>query len=299
MELRHIRYFLAVAEELHFRRASETLHLTQPALSVQIHQLEEEIGTKLLIRSTRNVQLTPAGEALYKCGKTLLSELNDIIRFVREVGNGTEGSLSLVYVGTAAAGLLPRALGLMQKIMPQVGIELSDCSPQQQIQRILNGKADLGFMHYAVDNPALETMAVQNDELIVAIPETIKISTPVDLKQMASYTLFVPRPAADSSTGIYGSVMEAYKLAGASPARILHTNVSNGLEFVAAGAGISLIPCSYQSHTVEGVQYHPLKYQPESLNLLAVWRKDSKSKILDQFLRVLHELTTLEEKAIA
>lgn len=175
MEVRQMRYFLAVAEALHFRHASEALHLSQPALSLQIQQLEEELGVKLLSRSTRNVQLTRAGELLVSRIRTILASVDTAVNNTRRVGKGLELPLSISYVSTALDGVLPRAMRALQLDSPGVEFELRDGLPKEQVERLLDETTDIGFMHVKIDEEQISSKLIQRYELVAALPSAMDL----------------------------------------------------------------------------------------------------------------------------
>jgi DNA-binding transcriptional LysR family regulator len=287
MDIRQMRYFLAVAEELHFRRAAERLHLSQPSLSEQIRQLEEELGATLFERSNRRVVLTDAGETLMKKTRELLAGVEQAVQETRQVAEGTAGTLSITFVSTALIGELPRALRAFTAQVPRVDIKLLEIDPEEQVQNILRGNADIGFMHGIINHPQLESMVVHSDALMIALPQSYSKKGPVHLRSLGEHTTILP--SAFSSYGFSAHVEEAYRLAGVAPRKVLHVKLLIvGVYMVAAGLGICLVPECFRSVQVRGVVYRPLAIQPPPAELRAVWRRDSESKLLRRFLQVLH-----------
>jgi DNA-binding transcriptional LysR family regulator len=287
-----MRKFLAVAEELHFRRASEILHLSQPTLTLQIRQLEDEIGARLFERTSRNVSLTPAGVALADRVRILLLDIDSAILHTQRVSRGVEGSLSLVYVGTGASSILARSIQALQKEMPNIDLALDDCRPTEQVLRLIEGKADLGFMHTKFDNDQLESKVVQRDCLIAAVPADFPGSGPVDLRDLAPHTLIVPRPMDRQSIGIYEFVQGVFVKTGTVPARVLHANILNGLMLVAAGVGVSVVPAFVAETRMHNISFRPLSSASAFLELSAVWKRDNTSVVLKHFLRLLEGISS-------
>jgi DNA-binding transcriptional LysR family regulator len=283
-----MRYFVAVAEEMHFRRAAERLHLAQPSLSEQIRLLEEELGLKLFERTNRHVRITEAGETLLKRTRELLRGVEDAVQQTKQVAQGSAGTLSISFVSTALIGQLPQALRTFTTRVPGVDFRLEEIDPEEQVLNVLRGSADIGFVHGVINDPQLESMVVQADTLIVAMRRELATKGPVDLRSLAQHTLIVP--SAFSSYGFRAHVEEAYRLAGVTPRKVLHVKLLIiGLYLVAAGLGISLVPACFQTVQVRGVVYRPLKLQGAPAELRALWRRDSGSKLLRRFLQVLGE----------
>src|SRR5689334_3294737 len=286
MDIRQMRYFRAVAEELHFRRAAERLHLSQPSLSEQIRLLEEELGVKLFERSKRRVCLTEAGETLLVKTRQLLDGVEQAIDETRQVAAGTAGRLSINFVSTALIGELPRALRAFISQVPHIDIRLTEIDPEEQIQNILKGDADIGFIHGIVKHPQLESMVVHSDTLMLALPREVAKKGAIHLRSVAEFTTILP--SAFSTYGFSAHVEEAYRLAGVTPRKVMHIKLLIvGLYLVAAGFGVCVVPACFKSVQVRGVVYRPLAIQPPPAELRAVWRRDSESKLLRRFLQVL------------
>jgi len=292
MELRHLRYFVAVAEELHFRHAAEIMHVAQPALSQQIKQLEEEIGVTLFERSRHKVRLTPAGKAFYENAQRILKQADQAVSKARKVEFGDAGTIRIGFVSTAAIRVLPAAMKKLQKQVPLAEVELSELAAGEQVDRLYREQLDVGFVHAKLAQDVLKTMIVARDRLIVAVPGSSKLAgcRRVDLKDLASWTAIMP--AGHSSSGFYEQVRMAYQRAGVRPERVHNTRLlQTGLLLVAAGVGVSLVPESFKSIHVKGVVYKKLQVEPPLSELVAVWRRDNASPLLNRFIKNLPELS--------
>ncbi len=288
MELRQLRYFVVVAEEMHFRHAAERLHLAQPSLTVQIQNLEEELGVRLFERSNRRVHLTAAGERFLKETKQVLLDVNKAVQATRQVAEGVAGTLSISFISTALVGVLPCVLRSFIRQAPGVDIELEELDPEEQMRYIIRGRADIGFIHGAVTDAQLTTLVVERDQLMVAVPARLASRKTIHLASLSEYTTILPAPF--SSYGFSEHVRQAYELAGVSPQKILQVKLLLvGLYLVSSGIGICLVPKAFRNIPVRGVVYRPLAIEPPPMELLAVWRRDSESKPLQRFLQVLRE----------
>jgi len=286
MDMRQMRYFVAVAEELHFSRAAERLHLSQPSLSEQIRLLEEELGVTLFERSNRRVSLTEAGETLLRKAREVLQGVEEAVEETRQVAEGTAGRITITFVSTALIGELPQALRAFLALVPRADVRLLEIDPEEQVQNILRGNADIGFMHGVINHPQLESIVVHTDSLMIALPAERTIKGPVHLRLVAELTTILP--SAFSSYGFSAHVEEAYRLAGITPRKVMHIKLLIvGLYLVAAGFGVCVVPECFKSVQVRGVVYRPLAIQPPPAELRAVWRRDSESKLLRRFLQVL------------
>jgi DNA-binding transcriptional LysR family regulator len=291
MELRHLRYFAAVAEQLHFRHAAEIVHVAQPALSQQIKKLEEEIGVKLFERSRRKVRLTPAGKAFYENAQRILGQADQAVAKARKVESGHAGTIRIGFVSTAAIRVLPLAMKKLEKQAPSAEVELNELAAGEQIDGLYREQLDIGFVHAQLSQDVLKTKVVARDRLIVAVPASCKLAgcRRVDLKDLASWPAIMP--ASHSSSGFYEQVRMAYQRAGVRPERVHNTRLlQTGLLLVAAGVGVSLVPESFQSIDVKGVRYKKLLVEPPLCEMVAVWRRDNNSPLLGRFIENLPDL---------
>jgi DNA-binding transcriptional LysR family regulator len=295
MEVRQMRYFLAVAETQHFRRAAEMLHLSQPSLSQQIQQIEAELGVVLFERTNRKVQLTPAGSALVPRLQAVLHNINEAIEETRRVDRGLSGNITIGFVSTALVGVLPGAMKALQAAVPGIELTLSECEPKEQIAHLLSGTIDIGFMHATLEEKQLTSAVIQRDRMMAAMPEGLAPAGKVNLCDYTGYTSIMPSPF--TSFGFYNHVRRAYQLAGATPQKSIYTNlIIGGINLVAAGIGIALVPSSFQAVRIAGVEYRELLTPPPPVELLAVWKVDSNSRILRRFLSILKK-TSRDPKA--
>ncbi|HET9718473.1 MAG TPA: LysR substrate-binding domain-containing protein, partial [Solirubrobacteraceae bacterium] len=171
MELRQLRYFVAVAEELHFRRAAARLHISQPPLSQQVRQLEEELGTQLLIRNRRRVELTAAGEAFLHDARVILGELEGAVGTARRIGAGQSGRLRINFVGSALLSIIPAAVQAFRRDRPGVEVDLRERPTAEQLRAVRSGAVDLGFVRPPVDElDGLEAELVLREPTLAAIP---------------------------------------------------------------------------------------------------------------------------------
>jgi DNA-binding transcriptional LysR family regulator len=282
-----MRYFVAVAEEMHFCRAAERLHVSQPSLSLQIKQLEEQLNVKLFERSNRHVEITEAGRRLLYSSRKILAGIEEAVQETKDVSAGTAGTLRISYISTALVGTLPRVLRSLLSIWPDVDIDAEEINPEEQIEHLLNGNVDVAFIHGTVNDPRLLSFVVQSDHLIAALPEARAPEGAVNLALFSDVPTIMP--AAFSSFGFSQHVCEAYELAGVVPCKRIHVKLLlSGLYLVASGIGLSLVPECFGHIQVKGVVYRPLALAPSPIELLAVYRRDSTSKLVKQFLQVLH-----------
>lgn len=290
MELRQLKYFVAVAEVLHFRHAAEIVHVAQPALSQQIRQLEQEIGAKLFERSHHKVQLTPAGKAFHSRAQSILKAVKQAVTDTLAVDHGEAGTVVIGFVSTAAVSVLPKVMAKIREDMPRAEVELKELATGEQIDGLYRSTIDIGFFHAKLENPALESVVVARDRLVVAMPKKNRFATRprVNLKDLVDETVIIP--ARHARAGYFERVLAAYQDAGILPERVHHTGlVQSGLLLVGAGIGVSLVPECFTRIRIGGVVYRRLTSEPVPIDLLAAWRRDNASPVLA---RMIAELKT-------
>jgi DNA-binding transcriptional LysR family regulator len=287
VELRHLRYFVAVAEELHFRHAAELVQVAQPALSKQIRQLEEEIGVTLFQRSHHKIQLTPAGKAFYEKAKTILEEAKKAVAGARMAEKGEAGTVRIGFVSAATINILPVVLRYIHTRAPLAEVELKELKPGDQVDCLYRGQLDIGFLHAKQPDAVLNAMTVEIERLIVALPEGLELAREriIDLKKLAGETAIMP--ASHTTSGYYEHVRAAYQLAGVVPEKAHHTQLLQGLLLVAAGLGVSIVPESFECIHIKGVVYRRLLVEPPPAELIAAWRYDNDSPLLSGLIEVL------------
>jgi DNA-binding transcriptional LysR family regulator len=298
MEIRQLRYFLAVAEDLHFTRAAQRLHIAQPALSQQIRQLEEEVGAKLLERTNRRVALTPAGETFRVRAALVVEQANRALSEASQIGRGEAGTVSIGFVSSAVYGVLPDLLRHFRESVPAAKVELQELEPAEQLEGIEQFRLDLGLMHAALHESTLGSVVVSSDRLIAAIPEghPAARSSQVSLRDLAGETFFIPKR--HSHSGYYEIVLAACKSAGVVPARIQPTRLlQTAVALVAGGLGVTLVPQSFDGNLyIKGVLYRPLAGTAPVARLIAVWNKENNSPLMARLKNELRQLSMPNRK---
>jgi DNA-binding transcriptional LysR family regulator len=289
MELRHLRYFVAVAEELHFSRAAVRLHMAQPPLSQQIRQLEQELGVLLFNRTKRRVELTPAGRAFLQEVRRLLAQTERAVAIAQRAARGEIGQLAIGYVPSADLDILPRVLRVWRARYPHVELELHALLPAAQVEALRQGIIQIGFLRLPVDDSGLRVESIQREPLVAALPQRHRLArgTRVRLADLAGETLILfPR---DHAPGYYDVFISACRRAGFTP-RLLHPgNMQTNLALVSAGLGVTLMPASIRSLRRDGVVYRPLAPPVPHVEMAVAYRRDEPSAVVPAFLRVIHE----------
>ena len=298
MEIRQLRYFLAVAEDLHFTRAAQRLHIAQPALSQQIRQLEEEVGAKLLERTNRRVALTPAGATFRLRAALVVDQANRALSEASQIGRGEAGTISIGFVSSAVCGVLPELLQRFRVSVPAAQVELQELEPAEQLEGLEQHRLDLGLMHATLHEPQFGAILVSSDRLIAAIPENHPAAqhSQVALRELAENTFFIPKR--HSHSGYHEIVLAACKSAGIVPARIQPTRLlQTAVALVAGGLGITLVPESFQTNIhIQGVVYRPLAGTAPVARLTAVWHKENPSPLVARLKSELRKMAVSSRK---
>ena len=285
MELRQLRYFVAVAEELHFRRAAARLHISQPPLSQQIGRLEAELGCRLLLRTRRRVELTPAGRAFLGDARAMLAELDVAVATAQRIDTGHAGLLRVGFVGSALLSILPAVVQGFRRARPEVEIELRERSTAAQLQALVSGVVDVGLVRPPIESdPALRTEVVLRERTVVALPAAHPLARfqRVSLKRLAAEPLVLfPR---DQAPGFHDLLMRRLATTGTAPQVVQSApEMLTIIGLVAAGIGVSPVPASVARLGLEGVTYRPLTAAPAS-ELMAVTRVNEESALVQAFL---------------
>lgn len=291
MELRQLKYFIATAEELHFRKAAERVHVAQPALSQAIHQLEEEIGTLLFERNNRNVALTAAGKVFYARARVMADNACMAAREARGVGRGDAGTVAIGFISTAAMKVLPATLRHFKEVIPAAQLELLELGPGEQMEELARGHLDIGLTISEVLDEGFRVLELYREPLIAALPETPAFAAMdrVNLGDLAEQTIITP--SRHPRRGYYETVADAYRKAGVRPANIQCVRmIQTGLMLVGASLGIMLVPESFKAIQIKGVIYRPMADPQTEIAVSAVWRSDNVSPLLHKFVSELGEL---------
>jgi DNA-binding transcriptional LysR family regulator len=259
MDLRLLRSFVAVAEELHFGRAAKRLHISQPPLSMHIRRLEEELGVRVFERSRRGVSLTEAGSALLARAPHLLGEVERARLEVQRVGKGESGALAVGYTPTAAYELLPRLVPMHQRRFPDTRVELVELRSPLLPEALRSGRVELGFACAPVDTRGLVERALVRERLLVALPKAHALARRrgVQARSLIGEPFVLVRRSVEP--GWADSVASALREHGLEPTVAQETDTKLAmLGLVAAGVGVSIVSESMQSLARRGVVFRPL-----------------------------------------
>lgn len=295
MELRHLRYFVAVAQHLNYSEASRRMHVAQPAISQTILDLEEELGVKLLLRTKRSVQLTAAGAIFRREAEDILLRAGEAGRLAQRAARGEVGSLGIGFFGTAAAPIMPSLVQSFRRKFPDVELQLYELNPDQQLAAFDDGRIQLGFSRPlpADRRSEFEEEVVYLDHLVVALPDTHPVAKQkiVRLKSLAGepFVQFHRRGA----PGLFDEVIANCRRAGFSPRIINEPNfMATVMTLVESGLGVSLIPRCVRTLNRAHVAIRPISPKSAPIPLCVAWRKSGINPIIEAFLDNLRAALT-------
>jgi DNA-binding transcriptional LysR family regulator len=300
MELRHLRYFVAVAEERHFGRAAARLHIAQPPLSQQIRRLEAEFGEPLLYRTTRSVELSPAGEVLLERAREILASVDLAIEDAHAASRGEYGRLAIGFTGSSTYAMLPALAAALRQELPQVRLDLrGELLTPAQVTRLIDGTLDLGLLRPPVHERDLSTEILHTEPLVAVLPQSHPLAhaDTVPIEQL-KHESFVTYPSHFRSV-LHSAVEDACAAHGFKP-RAAHevAETATLVSFVAAGLGVSLVPASVRNMTVRGAVYRPLAQDTTQVQLAAAWRTDDQRPVLTRALDVIRRTLRAERQAL-
>jgi DNA-binding transcriptional LysR family regulator len=290
MELRHLRYFVAVAEELNFSRAAERLHIAQPPLSQQIQSLENELGVRLFDRGERPIRLTESGLVLLEQASPLLARLDEIVATVRRIGKGQTGAIRIGFVGSATYDFLPELFRRFRLEYEDVELSLVELRAMPQIESLRHREIDIGFMRTSVEDESFQCQALLEEPLVVALPENHPLAAQDSIRLSAlKGEPFIGFSAAMTVFG--GYLLKVCQEAGFVPNVVQETiEIQTAVSLVSAGVGLTLAPASLQKVGRIGVVYRSLAAPVPKTTLYAVWRKDNRTPVVRAFLALLQEV---------
>lgn len=287
MELRHLRYFSAVADTCHFGRAADRLHVAQPALSQAVRQLEAELDVTLFNRTTRQVSLTPAGEFLQAEADRILGALDASIRGVRRISAGRHGLLRLGLTGTASFSHLPAIARVVKRELPGVALEISaDLLTPAQCERLRAGTLDLGVLRPPAAGDDITLRPLDVEPLVLAVPADHRLAAePVVAMTDLRSEPFVAYSARDSA--VNEAVLRSCRAAGFVPHREHEApGTAVLLALVAAGLGIAVVPASVRALPLDGVVFRDL-LDAGSVELALAHRTDEENPVVEAVTAVI------------
>ncbi|HEY5841115.1 MAG TPA: LysR substrate-binding domain-containing protein [Mycobacterium sp.] len=286
--LARLSCFIAVAEELHFGRAAERLHMTQPPLSRQIQQLENELGVVLIDRTTRSVTLTPAGVAFLPDARRILQLAEGAALTVKRVPAGDLGTVVVGFTAASAHAVLPRLLDKAREQLPDVQLELREMVTAAQIEGLMTGELDLGMARPPLKRPGLVSRPLLHEQLIAAVPSAHPLAAlprQLTLTDLDGQDVIMYSPV--EARYFNELLISTFTIAGATPRYVQYvTQVHTMLVLVRSGIGIALVPASAATLHPNDVVFRSVgAFRERPVELDAVWRGDSTNPALLRLLR--------------
>ena len=300
MELRHLRYFVAVAEELHFSRAAERLHIGQPPLSQAIQSLEADIGAQLFERSKRWVRLTEAGKLFLQDARHILALSGLAAETARRAQRGETGELRIGFTFSVPfTPLFAAVINRYRQQFPAVSLNLHEMATQPQLEAISQRAMDIGFIRppeggeASIPTDTFKVTRLLKDRLVLVLPSNHALAAKrkLAIKEL-SQEAFVMYPQS-AGTGIHPQIVRLCREAGFSPRVVQEAGESSTvIGLVAAGCGISILPASFERIQLEGVCYRPITDAAATTALLLVQRQGEKTAQVDEFVKLARELVS-------
>ncbi|MFC9935921.1 LysR family transcriptional regulator [Glutamicibacter sp. NPDC127525] len=289
MEFKEVEAFLAVAEELHFGRAAEKLHMSQPPLSMRVKQLEKELGIQLFDRSTRNVRLTSAGQQLVAPAGHALRTMRKFSDVAKSLVSGEAGVVSIGFAGASSYRSLPRLTRAVRQAFPEIDLQLhSQTYVYTAMEMLQEGTLDLAFSRLPTSNDELDSRIIEIERLICALPEDHHLAAldEIDISLLADEE-FVSLPSTQGSI-LQSTMLSLCVAAGFNPNITQEApDSATVLALVAAGAGVTITLSSTQGAQSQGIAYKPLMgIRPKHMFATLAWRKDNSSAALRSVLEV-------------
>lgn len=286
--LARLSCFIAVAEELHFGRAAERLHMTQPPLSRQIQQLEAELGVQLIDRTTRTVTLTPAGVAFLPDARRILQLAESAALTVKRVPAGDLGTVVVGFTAASAHAVLPRLLERTREKLPDVKLELREMVSSVQLEALMSGDIDLGMARPPLKRPGIVSRPLLHEQLVAALPAghpLVGQARQLTLNDLDGEDVVMYSPV--EARYFNELLISTFTIAGATPRYVQFvTQVHTMLVLVRSGIGIALVPASAATLHPEGVVFRTIgAFRERPVELDACWRQDSTNPALLRLLR--------------
>jgi DNA-binding transcriptional LysR family regulator len=290
MELRHLRYFCAVAEHQSFTLAARHLHISQSGISGQVSDLEKEIGVKLLNRNQREVSLTSQGAVFLREAREILEHAERAVELAVRASRGQFGKLTIGLCGPATAPFLPRLIRSFRKREPDVTLALRDIDPAGQPEALVRRDIDIGFTRSILPQlrPQLHSELLFREPLVVVLPKGHPLATEptIAISQLSAQRFVLY--SRDSAPDIFDAIVSICRKAKFSPNIVDSPNLwQSVLTMVESGEGIALVPACIQHLRANGVSFHALRDRGCMLDVILAWRRNEPDAIRDSFLDLL------------
>ena len=292
MELRQLRYFVGVAETLSFRQASKHLYVSQPSLSVQIKQLENELGVSLLRRSKRGVEITRAGEVFLPGAREVLLKLKQASAAAQHAENGEAGTIRLGFIPTAGFHILPRLLDKIRSSLPLVNVELREGPEVPQIVGIQSGALDISIGHLGESYHQIERMLLIREPIVVALPKGHKAARKkaVGLKDLEGELFIIP--SKDMLPSLHQQIVKTFVQHHVPLDRYqMVEHFQTAVALTKARVGCAFLPSSAKEFVPEGVVLRPPSCSIAPLETFALWSRGNVDQLIHRVLNLLKEVS--------
>ncbi len=288
MEFRHLRYFLMLAEELHFGRAAQRLAISQPPLSLNIQQLEASVGAPLFTRNSRGVQLTAAGQAFVPAARALLAQASAAAREARDVAEGQSGQLQIGFAGTMLYCGLPQILSRFQLSHPRLRLVLRELSSTEQLSELLRDRLDVGFVHTPRVPPGFEQILVASQPLVACLPENHPLARAPSLRLQDLQGQSLVVVSRTVSPDDHERILQCCEHAGWMP-QVVHElrHWLSVVSLVSQGQGAALVPQALQQSALAGAVFVPLQDVDVRYDTRCLWRSDRDQTALQDFVQAV------------
>ena len=296
MELTQLKYFTAVAEELHFGKAAKRLHISQPPLSIQIRKLEEELGTALFHRTSRVVELTEGGRIFLAEARKILESAEQARERMSAFADGKSGFLTIGFNEPAINTFLPEAVYRFQKKHPEIELRLEEIESAAQFEALRSRRITLGFLRPSAERDLEEfsRRKIFSEGYLLAMENHHPLARYSSVPPEALNRSELLVSARKVNPGVFDKIASVLRGAGVRPhIRQNASNKSTALALVRAGVGIALVPESCCSHAPEGIVFRGIRLELPPVEIYAVWRKDTREKSIMDFLDTAGNTATL------
>jgi Transcriptional regulator len=291
MELRHLIYFITVAEELHFGRAAERLQMTQPPLSKQIQQLEDEMGVVLFKRNKRHVELTTAGEFFLSEARQVIAQLDQAVETAQRAQRGEFGRLVIGFVGSATYDILPQFIREYRHKFPHVAVILHELSTPQQVSALIGGRIDLGLLHPPISSSLIETVPVKRGVAALSLSKNDPLAkkNKISIEDLRNKSFIVV--SREIWPGLYDEFLSLFKDAGFRPKIVQEaTEYQMVVGLVSAGIGIGVVPATAEKLFNLEVVYREIESHPLRAVLSMAHLKKNENPALKQFISLTRQI---------
>jgi DNA-binding transcriptional LysR family regulator len=286
MDLRRLRYFVAVAEERSVGKAAERLRMAQPPLSVQIRKLEAELATPLFRRGTRGMDLTEAGLALMSRASEALALAAEGVEAARAVAAGRRGRLSVGYMFVLASAVLPQLVPELRRSLPGVDLDFVELSASTREPLLLDRAVAVALCMPAIHHPEIQLAQIGTQKLMLAVPARSPLArltaVPVD-KLQGRPLIALPRPEEEPTSSAVAALLRRHQVVMPIASRV--ETVHSALGLVLAGEGLSILPACAKLGAPPGIVFRPFLDAADTIEIAACWRRDSSSQLIRTFLK--------------